>query len=97
MTNEQVKLSKLPASEIPKEKLFDSIPLAARVTSGVQNAKEMILAQRAAVSEKATGNVSPSELPPEARIKKITGASGLGLGFSKPLDIPDGVAETLKE
>ena len=44
MTNEQVQLSKLPAAEIPKEKLFDPIPLAARVTSGVQNAKEMIRA-----------------------------------------------------
>ena len=50
MTNEQVAIAKTLAADIPPEKLFVSVPLDARLTSGVQNVKDMILRQREVVA-----------------------------------------------
>ena len=43
MTNEEVKLAETPAAEIPVSELFFSIPLAARLSQGVINFKEVVL------------------------------------------------------
>jgi len=51
MSNQQVELSKKSAVDIPAEKLFVAIPLAARLSSGVSNMKDVILRQREIVAE----------------------------------------------
>ena len=51
MSNQQVELSKTSAADVPVDKLFTAIPLAARLTSGVSNMKDVILRQREIVSE----------------------------------------------
>jgi len=53
MNNEQVELSKTSAADIPDDKLFTPVPLAARLTSGVQNTKDLILRMRDNVSREA--------------------------------------------
>ena len=53
MTNEQVELSKTSAADIPDEKIFTPVPLAARLSSGVENTKNLILRMRENVSKQA--------------------------------------------
>ena len=43
MTNEEVELAATPAAEIPVSQLFTLIPLAARLSEGVKNYKEIVL------------------------------------------------------
>lgn len=69
MTNKQVGIAKSLAADIPADLLFVSVPLAARITSGVTNTKDVILRQRELVTENAINSASDSgPRLPEARI-----------------------------
>jgi len=96
MNNEQVAIAKTPAADIPPEKLFVSVPLAARMTSGVQNVKDMILMQREIVAAQAASTPPGEPRPPEARVKEMNNSGGLGMGFSPQLVIPEGETEVLR-
>ena len=72
MNNEQVEISKTPAAEIPPTKLFVPVPLAARMTSGIQNVKEVILRQREFVTQQAASPPPGKPRPTEARVKKMS-------------------------
>jgi len=51
MTNEEFELAATPAAEIPVSQLFSPAPLAARLSQGVTNFKEVVLRQREQITQ----------------------------------------------
>jgi len=103
VTKSEQQLLETPVAEVPPYKLFTPVPLAARLTTGVDSIKELVRAQRAALANNLTSKKKSSSTekeapprPPEARISKFDSKGGLAIGFSSKLVIPDGAEQALK-
>ena len=78
---------------MPEEFLFTSVPLAARLTTGVTNIKELALKQRENITNKAASN---SYTAPETRFWDFSNSGELKMAFTQPLEIPEGTEELIR-
>ena len=86
----------MPVEEIPPALLFTPIPLAARMTQGVQNIRKLILKQRKQVTElAASSNVGKAARPPECRVNKFTNSGALKMTFTSDVKVPEGTSEKI--
>ena len=53
LVEEEVEILDTPVELIPPAKVFVPVPLAARMTKGVENVREMVLKQRELVTKQA--------------------------------------------
>jgi hypothetical protein len=92
LKNFQVELLSTPVDKLPPAAMFTSVPLVARLTSGVDEVKALILRQRELVTEEAAS--SNGERKPEARVKKVDNKGNISLGFTVRLDVPEVTYDT---
>ena len=68
LDEEELEVLDTPVEFIPPAIVFKPVPLAARMTKGVQNVKEMVLKQREIVTKTATVVDPSGERAPETRM-----------------------------
>lgn len=81
--------------EIEPTLLFTPVPLVARLTSGIDNVKALILRQREQVTSLAAQ--SQGLRPPEVRIRKFDSSGGLSLRFTSEISFPAGTETKIKD
>ena len=64
----ELKILETPVESIPPAIVFKPVPLAARMTKGVENVREMVLKQRELVTKSATSVDASGERAPESRM-----------------------------
>jgi len=74
--------------------LFTPVPLIARLTTGVDNVKALILRQRELVTSLAANSEGPR--PPEVRIRKFDSSGGLSLRFTSEINFPPDTETKMK-
>ena len=78
-----------PIEQLDEVALFTSVPLLARLQTGVESVLEYISKQREFFTEKAAEQASikgVSEMPPEIRINSVSNAGVVDIMFSESMN-----------
>lgn len=94
MNEEQKELLKAPVESIPPQFMFVPIPLAGRITKGVDNLKQVVQKQRDILAKQAT--VPKEERPPETRVQ-VDNFRGVKVGFTEKIKVSGDAAKTVKD
>lgn len=76
--------------------MFTPVPLVARLTSGVDEVKALILRQRELVTQEAASSGGATRKP-EARVKTVDNKGNISLGFTVSLDVEEVVYDDVDE
>ena len=96
MKESQKELLSTPVSQIPPQFAFVQIPLAGRLSKGVDNLKEMVLKQRELVTQSATSFDASGERAPESRMS-CDNFKKVSIKFTEQVDFPEGTFESMKK
>ena len=96
LEEEELKILETPVESIPPAIVFKPVPLAARMTKGVENVREMVLKQRELVTKSATSVDASGERAPESRMS-CDNFKKVSIQFTEQVDFPEGTFESIKK
>lgn len=95
MTQEQIRILDKPVKDLTEEEAFANIPLACRLTKGIDYVNQINDKQIQILTERAA-NADSDEMPPEVRVD-MDNFRGIQLAFTQTMKIPDSVIDEMQE
>ena len=83
----------MPVDQIPEDRLFNYVPLKARLQAGQEKVRQLAYRQRDHIEAKVAENEGPPIV--EARVTKITGSGKVKMRFTSPIEFPEDLKDKI--